>query len=87
MLIPFLHLYGFNVFKIQKNIKSLHLFRKLLMARPVRPRWMYFMRRYLWVLKGWVHQMARLESCIAKGYITHEAMKFAAEYCSGLEPR
>jgi hypothetical protein len=31
--------------------------------------------------------MARLESCIAKGYITHKAMKFALEYCSGLEPK
>jgi hypothetical protein len=39
---------------------------------------MYFVERYLRVLKGWVRQMARPESCIAEGYMTYEAMKFAA---------
>jgi hypothetical protein len=64
-----------------------HLPTEALMAGPVRPRWMYFVERHLGALKGWVRQMARLESCIAEGYLTHEAMKFAAEYCTGLDPR
>jgi hypothetical protein len=41
----------------------------------------------LGTLKGWVRQMARPESCIAEGYITHEAMKLAQEYCTGLDPK
>jgi hypothetical protein len=64
-----------------------HLPKELLMASPVRPRWMYFVERHLKDLKGWIRQMARPESCIAEGYVIHEAMKFAAEYCTGLDPR
>lgn len=75
-----------SFFDIQPH-HVVHLPAELLMAGPVRPRWMYFVERYLHVLKGWVRQMARPESCIAEGYITHEAMKFAAEYCTGLDPK
>jgi hypothetical protein len=74
-----------SYFDIQPH-HIIHLPRELLMAGPVRPRWMYFVERYLGVLKGWVRQMARPESCIAEGYITHEAMKFAEEYCRGFDP-
>jgi hypothetical protein len=31
-----------------------HLPEEVLMAGPVRPKWMYFVERYLRVLKGWV---------------------------------
>jgi hypothetical protein len=31
--------------------------------------------------------MARPESGIAEGYVTHEAMKFASEYCTGIYPK
>jgi hypothetical protein len=47
-----------------------HLPRKILMTGLVRPRWMYFVERHLWVLKDWVCQKARPESCIAEGCIT-----------------
>jgi hypothetical protein len=66
-----------SFFDIQPH-HVLHLLAELLMAGPVRPRWMYFVERYLGVLKGWVRQKARPESCIAEGYVIHEAMKFAA---------
>jgi hypothetical protein len=75
-----------SFFDIQPH-HVVHLPAELLMAGPVRPRWMYFVEWYLRVLKRWVRQMARPESCIAEGYITHEAMKFAAEYCTGLDPK
>ena len=65
----------------------LHLPKELLQAGPVRPRWMYFVERYMKVLKGWVRQMAKPESSIAESYITHEAIKFASEYVSGIDPR
>jgi hypothetical protein len=74
-----------SFFDIQPH-HVVHLPGELRMAGPVRPRWMYFVERYLGVLKGWVRQMARPESCIAEGYITHEAMKFSADYCTGLDP-
>jgi hypothetical protein len=31
--------------------------------------------------------MVRLESSIAEGNITEEAMKFATEYCRGMDPK
>ena len=65
-----------SFFDIQPH-HIIHLPGEVLMAGPMRPRWMYFVERYLGVLKGWVRQRARPESCIAEGYITHEAMKFA----------
>jgi hypothetical protein len=65
-----------SFFDIQPH-HVIHLPKELRMAGPVRPRWMYFVERYLGTLKGWVRQMARPESCIAEGYITHEAMKLA----------
>jgi len=68
-----------SFFDIQPH-HILHLSPELGMAGPVRPRWMYFIERYMKVLKGWVRQMARPESSIAEGYITHEAMKYASEY-------
>jgi hypothetical protein len=75
-----------SFFDIQPH-HIVHLPGELLMAGPMRPRWMYFVERQLRAMKGWVRQMARPESCIAEGYITQEAMKFAAEYCSGLDPK
>lgn len=63
----------------------LHMPDEILMAGPVRPRWMYFVERYMKVLKGWVRQIARPESSIAEGYITHEAMKYASEYVKGAD--
>jgi hypothetical protein len=74
-----------SFFDIQQH-HIVHLPGELRMAGPVRPRWMYFVERYLCVLKSWVRQMARPESCIAEGFITHEAMKFAREYCTLLDP-
>jgi hypothetical protein len=74
-----------SFFDIQPH-HIVHLPGELRMAGPVRPRWMYFVERYLRVLKGWVRQMARPESCIAEVYITHEAMKFAQDYCDNVDP-
>jgi hypothetical protein len=62
-----------------------HLPNELLMAGPVRPRWMYFVERHLRVLKSMVRQRARPESCIAEGQITQEAIKYAAEYCPDVD--
>ena len=72
-------------FDIQPH-EIVHLPKELLWAGPVRPRWMYFVERYMKVLKGWVRQMAWPESSIAEGYITHEAMKYAAEFVSEIDP-
>jgi hypothetical protein len=65
----------------------LHLPVELLMAGPIRPRWMYFVEKYLRVMKGYARQMARLEAYMAEGYITNEALKFIAKYCTSLDPK
>jgi hypothetical protein len=75
-----------SFFDIQPHL-IVHLPKEVLMAGPVRPRWMYFVERHLKVLKGWVKQMARPESSITEGYVTNEALKFATEYCPGLDSK
>jgi hypothetical protein len=75
-----------SFFDIQPHY-IVHLPGELLMAGSERPRWMYFIKRYLEVLEGWIRQMARLESCMVKGYNTHEAMKIVAEYYTNLNPK
>lgn len=74
-----------NFFDIQPH-HILHLPEELKMAGPVRPHWMYFIERYMKVLKDWVRQKARPESSIAEGYLTHEGMKFASEFVPGIDP-
>jgi hypothetical protein len=69
-----------SFFDIQPH-HIVHLPTELLMAGPIRPCWMYFVERHLWVLKGWVRQKARPEA-----YVTQEAIKYASEYCANLYP-
>jgi hypothetical protein len=70
-----------------KTHHIVHIPLELFMAGPVRPRWMYFVERYLHGLKGMVRQMARPESCIAEGYITQEAIRYVAQFCPDLDPK
>jgi hypothetical protein len=74
-----------SFFDIQPHL-IVHLPKELLMAGPIRPRWMYFMERKLRTLKAWVRQKARPESSIAEGYLTQEAIHYTAEFCPDLDP-
>jgi hypothetical protein len=45
-----------------------HLVNELDLCGPIATRWMYLVKRYMKTLKFFVHNMARLEASMAKGY-------------------
>jgi hypothetical protein len=57
-----------------------HLPGEVRLRGPMAPRWMYFVKRYMAELKGWIRQRARLEGSMAQGYLVAETMFFVSEY-------
>jgi hypothetical protein len=57
-----------------------HLPGEVRLRGPMAPRWMYFVKRYMAELKGWIRQRARLEGSMAQGYLVAETMHFVSEY-------
>jgi hypothetical protein len=51
----------------------IHLIDELELCGPMHIRWMYPIERAMKNLKGYVHNMAKLEGFMAKGYIVDEA--------------
>ena len=50
------------------------------MCRPVYTRWMYPYERYFKSLKGFIRNLAKPESSIARGYEVEEALGFITKY-------
>jgi hypothetical protein len=46
-----------------------HLVKEVELAGPISYKWMYYLKRYMKDLKGWMRQKARPEGSMAKGYI------------------
>ncbi|KAL3677526.1 hypothetical protein R1sor_027474 [Riccia sorocarpa] len=63
----------------------LHLPREVSLCGPVHTRWMYFIERYLRVLKDYIRQHARMEGCIAEGHLLSEIMFFGSEVLGRLD--
>ncbi|KAF1883270.1 hypothetical protein Lal_00030376 [Lupinus albus] len=59
---------------------SIHLVREIQLCGPSYMRWMYPFERYMKILKGYVNNRARRESCIAKRYIVEETLDFFIGY-------
>jgi len=62
-----------------------HLVDEVNICGPVAIRWMYPVERYMKTLKTYVHNMARFEGSMAKGYIRNECLGFITEYLQRLE--
>jgi hypothetical protein len=72
-------------FDIQPH-QIVHLPLEVGLAGPVHYRWMYYIERYMKVMKEWVRQMARPEGSMALGYTLFEGMHYLMEYTSRLSP-
>ncbi|KAL3699449.1 hypothetical protein R1sor_017471 [Riccia sorocarpa] len=64
----------------------LHLVREVGICGPVHNRWMYFVERYMRVLKELIRQNAKMEGSIAAGYLVMEDMFYGSEFLSRLDP-
>ncbi len=62
-----------------------HLVDEVNTCGPIAIRWMYPVERYMKTLKTYVHNMARFEGSMAKGYIRNECLGFITEYLQRLE--
>ena len=56
-----------------------HIIQELDLCGPVTTKWMYLVERYMKILKTYVHNMARPEASIPKGYIKDECIGFEIE--------
>ncbi|KAL8156034.1 hypothetical protein AgCh_001200 [Apium graveolens] len=57
-----------------------HLCKEIQYGGPVQQRWMYFIERYLGVLKKYVRNGSKPERSIAEGYLAHECLTFCARF-------
>lgn len=65
-------------FDIQVHLLA-HLVEEVEICGTVHARWMYWVERYMKVLKGYVRQAARPEGCMAAGHLHYEAMFIVSE--------
>ncbi len=65
-------------FDIQIHL-LIHLVEEVEIAGTVHARWMYWVERYMKVLKGYVRQAAKPEGCMQSGHLHYEAMFFASQ--------
>jgi hypothetical protein len=72
-------------FDIQPH-QIVHLPGKVGLVGPVHYRWMYYLERYMKVMKMWVKQNARPEGSMALGYVLFEGMHYLTEYTTRLSP-
>ncbi|KAL3690612.1 hypothetical protein R1sor_016921 [Riccia sorocarpa] len=63
-----------------------HLVREISICGPVHTRWMYWLERYMKVLKDDVRQRAKPEGSMAKGHLHREAMFFCSTILAQLDP-
>ena len=63
----------------------IHLLDEVELSRVLSCRWMFFLERYMKKLKGFVRQMEKPESSMAKGYILYELFYYASEYIKQID--
>ncbi|KAL2643517.1 hypothetical protein R1flu_011104 [Riccia fluitans] len=63
----------------------LHLPREVGICGPVHTRWMYFIERFLNILKDYVRQHARMEGSILEGHLLSEIMFHGSEVLGRLD--
>ncbi|MCO5581723.1 hypothetical protein L7F22_035612 [Adiantum nelumboides] len=68
-----------SFFDIQVHL-LIHLVDEIELAGVVSARWMFWVERFMGVLKGYVRQKARLEGSMAEGWMLEECMYYVCEY-------
>jgi hypothetical protein len=64
-----------------------HLAEEAKLGGPMCYRWMYPIERYLWTLKGYVHNKSHPECSIAEGYILEECMTFCSHFLEDVDTK
>ena len=64
-----------------------HLVEEVELCGPVHCRWMYWLERYMQVLKGYIRNRARPEGSMAEGYLAAESMFYCKNIIATLHPR
>ena len=68
-----------SILIIQVHI-LVHLVDEVAMAGVVNTRWMFYLERFMKVLKGFVRQKARPEGSMAEGWLVQESCVWISEY-------
>ncbi|CAM6101864.1 unnamed protein product [Calypogeia fissa] len=63
-----------------------HLVDEVAMCGPVHYRWMFWLERYLAVLKGYVRNRARVEGSTAAGYLVVESTFYCSNILATIDP-
>jgi hypothetical protein len=63
-----------------------HLVKEISILGPVFLHNMFLFERFLGVLKKYVHNRARPEGSISKGYLTEEVIEFCVDFVPDLNP-
>jgi len=63
-----------------------HLVREIKCCGPVYLRWMYLVKRYMKILKGYTKNLHHPEASIVERYIVEEAIEFCLEYIKKAKP-
>ncbi len=71
-----------SFFDIQVHL-LIHLVEEIEIVGVVNTRWMFWVERFMCVLKGFVRQRARPEGSMAEGWLHQECMYYLSEYLPG----
>ncbi len=63
-----------------------HLVDEIAIVGPVHCRWMYWLERYMAVLKGYVRNHARVEGSMATGHLAAESMFYCTNILATIDP-
>jgi hypothetical protein len=73
-----------SFFDLQTHLVC-HLVEEVAIARIVHARWMYWVERYMKVLKTWVWQRVRPEGSIVAGFLHAEALFYSGGVIAALD--
>jgi hypothetical protein len=74
-----------SIFYCQVHL-LMHLVDEIAIAGPLYCRWMYWLERYMTILKGYVRNRARVEGIIAIGHLAVESMFYCINILATIDP-
>lgn len=78
-------LFPTSILDIQVHL-LIHLVDEVALAGTVHTRWMFFLERFMKVLKGYVRQKARPEGSMAEGWLVQESSFYITEFLIQINP-
>ena len=78
-------LFPTSILDIQVHL-LIHLVDEVELVGTVHTRWMFFLERFMKVLKGYVRQKARPEGSMAEGWLVQESTFYITEFLTQINP-